>query len=148
MVVALVAGVLGFCTVVVAWYREDAVLERAPAFDPGFGPLPAPNDVARPSFPIAFQGYDPAAVDATLDALLVAYEELYVAAGPETRDRARRGAARRRGQAADAPTTAPATDPGADAQPIAAAGSPAVVEALRAAAALGAIEHARRRRRR
>jgi hypothetical protein len=146
MVVAVIAGLVGLLTVIVAFYRQDAVLDPPAEPGPDWEPLPAPNDVARPAFPVAFPGYDPAVVDATIEALLVAYEELWAAAGPDARERARRGATRRRGVADDGgalprpeagtPPALPAVQPPARAT---APGRDHVPEALRAAAALAIL---------
>jgi hypothetical protein len=156
MVVAVIAGVIGLLTVLLACYRQDATLDPPRDPDPGWEPLPAPNDVARPTFPAAFPGYDPAAVDATVEALLVAYEELWAAAPPDVRERARRSAARRRGVEAPAPapppgeTEPPAMRARAEGAPVLAPqqaepGLGHVPEARRAAAALGVLARAQQR---
>jgi DivIVA domain-containing protein len=152
MVVAVIAGLVGLVTVVVAFYRQDALLDPPRDPEPDWGPLPTPNDVARPTFPVAFPGYDPAAVDATLEALVIAYEELWTAAGPDARERARRAASRRRG--GDAPAPLPPAEavaaqpavPAAHALAHPVPGRGHVPEALRAAAALAILRRAQQRR--
>jgi hypothetical protein len=140
MIVAVLAAIAGLVAVLIATHHPYAGLEPPAAPEPEWDPLPAPNDVARPDFPLAFPGYDPASVEAAIEALLVAYEELYAAAAPEARERAHRAAARRRGRGPPAPPERKepphAALPAAGGSPM---GPPDLDEALRAAAALDAI---------
>lgn len=65
--------------------------------------VPTPDQIRSTGFPLAWPGYDAAHVDALLDAVAAAYEELYAAAGPEAIARARAGVVDRRGRDAPRP---------------------------------------------
>lgn len=93
-VLAGVMSALGLAATLVALYAGGRVQARGPR--PPEWLLPSPVDVRRARFPLALQGYDPAHVDAYLDALATAYEELYFAAGPLAVARARERLATRR----------------------------------------------------
>jgi DivIVA domain-containing protein len=94
MVVASVACLVGLVVVLVALARDKppAVPSRV---RPALLAMPTPADVARADFPLAWPGYDPAAVDMHLEAVAKAWAELLAAAPPEVVDRAERLAALR-----------------------------------------------------
>lgn len=78
----VVAVALAAAGAVVVWavLRDVEVTARevpAPPWD-----LPTPGQLRELRFPLRWEGYDPDVVDATLAAVIDAYEELYVAAGP------------------------------------------------------------------
>lgn len=123
MVVAVFACVLGLAVVAWALYRDDPLPVPAPRSAPDWGPLPEPADLVRLEFPKTVPGYDPASVDAHLDALAVAYRDLLAEAPPEVVARARRRAAARRG--IDLPPEQPGD--GAEAAPPQARGAAATV---------------------
>lgn len=93
MTVIVLTTLLGAAAVVVALARDEPMTPRAAAGTrPSWTGLPEPSDLARVSFPSAWSGYDPASVDVHFEAVLRAYEELWAAAPPEVRERARRRA--------------------------------------------------------
>lgn len=63
--------------------------------------LPSPREVREPSFDLVWQGYDPRQVDAYLDAVAAAYEELLLASGPSVAARVERRLADRAGRRLD-----------------------------------------------
>lgn len=69
---------------------------RAPALS---WTVPRPEAIRAARLPVAWPGYDPAHVDALLEAVAEAYEELYAAAGPQVIARARARVVDRRGAA-------------------------------------------------
>lgn len=58
--------------------------------------VPTPVEMRARHFPRSWRGYDPVRVDVYLDAVITAYEALYVAARPEAIDQARERLADRR----------------------------------------------------
>jgi DivIVA domain-containing protein len=58
--------------------------------------VPTPGELRGIRFPLALQGYDPDSVDAAYSAVVDAYEELYVAAGPAAIARAQERLGQRR----------------------------------------------------
>ncbi|MDX1659035.1 MAG: DivIVA domain-containing protein [Nitriliruptorales bacterium] len=110
IVLALVAG-----TVVVL--LRDGEVPRGEARRPEWL-LPTPADLREPRFGFAWQGYDPAEVDALLDAAAVAYEELVLAAGPGALSQAEARVASRRGREHEiVPPAAEDLDGGSPASP-------------------------------
>jgi hypothetical protein len=108
MVVPVIAVLVGLLAVLVALARDrEAVAHAVPG--PDWDPLPEPADLARVTFPRALPGYDPATVEVTFEALVAAYVDLYAAAPPEVRDRARRRATARAG--VHEPPAPPAAQP-------------------------------------
>lgn len=101
MLVAVVVCLLGLGVVLTAVYRERP-LPPPPAPSVDWEPLPTIAEVSRTDFPLAFPGYDPATVEAHLDALRRAYADLLAVAPPEVVHRARRRAAIRTGGDPDA----------------------------------------------
>ncbi len=94
-----IAGALcavGLVVTLVALFADDRTRRRGPE-QPEWV-LPAPVDVRQARFPLVWQGYDPTHVDLYLEALVNAYEELYVEAGPEVVARAREQLALRLGR--------------------------------------------------
>ena len=72
--------------------------------------LPTPVDIREPDLGFAWQGYDPRQVDALLDAVAVAYEELLLAAGPSALRRAESRVASRRGREHEVPPPVESAD--------------------------------------
>ncbi|HEY8338943.1 MAG TPA: DivIVA domain-containing protein [Egibacteraceae bacterium] len=159
MVVAVLACAVGLAVVAWTLLRDDLLPAPAPRSAPDWGPLPEPADLLRLEFPKSVPGYDPASVDAHLDALVVAYRDLLAEAPPEVVARARRRAAARRGLPLDEPapsapqqagSTADGDDGGADGAPapstcgVDALGDTA--EALRAEAVLATLRQDGERR--
>ena len=97
MFVAVVAGLVGLVAVVVALAR-DRPLDLPPPTGPDWDSLPAPDDVTRVSFPLTVPGYDPAHVEAHLDAVRRAYEDVLDVLPPQVLERARFRAALRAGR--------------------------------------------------
>jgi hypothetical protein len=96
MVVPVVAVLIGLLAVLVALSRDREAAAHA-VTGPDWDPLPEPADLARVTFPRALPGYDPATVEVTFETLIGAYVDLYAAAPPDVRERARRRAAARTG---------------------------------------------------
>ena len=88
MTVAVVASLVGLVTVLVALAR-DRPLEAVEPAGPDWTSLPAPDEVTRVAFPLAFPGYDPAHVEAHLDAIRRAYEDVLEVVPTEVLERAR-----------------------------------------------------------
>ena len=111
MIVAVVAGFVGLVAVVVALARDRPLDLPAPS-GPDWEGLPAPDDVTRVGFPLAVPGYDPAHVEAHLDAVRRAYEDVLDVLPPQVLERARFRAALRTGHehvpAAEAALAVPA----------------------------------------
>ena len=100
MLLAAVVVLAGMAVVLWALYGEP-LPEPVAATPTGWGSvLPTPADVGRAAFPTVLRGYDPAAVDAHLDAAARAYADLLAVAPPEVVARARERAATRLGLAA------------------------------------------------
>lgn len=98
-VVVVLLTLVGLAVVTVALMRDEPMTPRGAAGTrPAWSGLPDPADLARVSFPPALSGYDPAAVDVHFEAVLRAYEDLWVAATPEVRERARLRAEARAGR--------------------------------------------------
>jgi DivIVA domain-containing protein len=93
MLVAAIACLVGLAAVLVALYRDEPVSVRR--VSPDWGPLPSPAEVAAASFPLTLRGYDPATVDAHIDRLRQAYDDLLAVAPPEVIERAHRRASAR-----------------------------------------------------
>lgn len=133
MAVVAVACLIGLVAVALALLWDQPVADRLRA--PDWDPLPAPVDVSRVEFPLAFPGYDPATVEVTLETLNDAYADLLAVAPPAVVERARRRAALRAGrEPAEAATVPPAPVPWS---PV--TGRIDDREALRAEAALAAV---------
>lgn len=96
MAVAIAVSVLGLLVVLVVFYRDTALDERAPA-EPDWELLPTPSEITRVEFPLAFPGYDPATVELHLDRLARAYGDLLAVAPADVVARARQRAAVRAG---------------------------------------------------
>lgn len=58
--------------------------------------MPTPTEARSTSFPLDWNGYHPTSVDAFINALATAYEELYHVAGPDLVSQARERLIRRR----------------------------------------------------
>ena len=151
MPVAITASLIGLVVVLIAFYRDAPLTERR-LDAPGWDLLPDPSEVARTEFPLAFPGYDPAAVEFHFDLLTRAYADLLAEAPPDVVAKARHRAAMRRGldvpdEQPVAPSPRPAPAAAAAASPPAEATSLAPLpgegddlEALRAEAALADLE--------
>jgi hypothetical protein len=142
MPTAFVLALLGLLVTLVAWVRDREPVPPA-AREPPFAGLPSPADLARLELPSAAFGYDPAAVELTLDVVRRAYAELWTAAGEAARWRAARTLA------ADASAVPPSPLPAGgghlavaalDSTLTTADAEPELDEALRAEAALAALE--------
>lgn len=105
MAVVVVACLIGLVAVALALLRDRPLADRLRA--PDWDPLPAPVDVARVDFPLAFPGYDPATVELTLETLNDAYADLLAVAPPAVVERARRRAALRAGREPAAAVSGP-----------------------------------------
>lgn len=81
MLVACLACLAGLVVVIVALARDEPPVRRAP---------PTLATPARLDFPLASPGYDPAAVEAYLEAVARALADLLSVAPPEIVERARR----------------------------------------------------------
>lgn len=92
-IVVGVACVVALVVTLVALLSGGRVRSFAP-LEPSWL-MPNPSEV-RTSFPIAWRGYHPASVDVFIDALAIAYEELYHVAGPDLVAQARERVTRRR----------------------------------------------------
>lgn len=87
MLVVIIACLVGLVVVIVALAHD----EPPPARRPRAGTLLAPTGAARARFPlVASEGYDPAVVEAYLDAVARALAEVLAIAPPEVVERARR----------------------------------------------------------
>jgi len=96
---AAVVSLIGLAAVLLAMYRDRAVVVHEPAV-PDWDTLPVPADLGHVAFPLAVRGYDPATVDIHLDRLRRAYTDLYAAAPQDVREAARADAAVHRGERA------------------------------------------------
>lgn len=103
MIVAASLAVVALIVVLVALARDRAAVPLGEPHAPHFDGLPTPSDLARLELPTASTGYDPASVEATLDAVRMVYAELWRAAGPAGRYRAAHALARRQGAAPPSP---------------------------------------------
>ncbi len=90
-----VAVIVALGATIVALWDSDPVRRARPRRPEWL--LPSPAQIRHTRIPLTFQGYDPDVVDATLDAIAEAYEELYLAAGPTAIARAEHRLAVRRG---------------------------------------------------
>ncbi len=109
MLLAAVVVLAGMAVVLWALYGEP-LPEPVAATPMGWGSvLPTPADIGRAAFPTVLRGYDPATVDAHLDAAARAYADLLAAAPPEVVARARERAATRLGLPPPTPVFAPPT---------------------------------------
>lgn len=115
MPLATVVSLIGLAAVLLAVYRDRAVLADGPAV-PTWDALPAPADLGNAAFPLAVPGYDPASVDLHLDRLRRAYTDLYEAA-PEHVLAAARAIAATGAAPEDVPREAPEPDADPDADP-------------------------------
>lgn len=97
MIVAVLAALAGLATVLVALYRDDAVVAPPAPAAPEWDPLPAPADLGRVDFPLSVPGYEPATVDVAFESLARAYADLLAEAPPAVRARAHRRASLRLG---------------------------------------------------
>lgn len=146
-VVAFAVTALGLLTVLFALYWDREVLKGSSAPEQDWGVLPLPADIRHIAYPTSMRGYDPVAVESSLDAIAVAYGELLAVTTPEQRARARRNVARRTGRPFDvteAPEIADEADvPGSPAAASALPPQPGsqTSDALRREAALSTIEH-------
>jgi hypothetical protein len=93
MLVVTVTSLVGL--VVIAWAVHRVDRAEDPAVVPDWEAIPVPSDLTQIDLPVTYPGYDPASVEAALDAMRQAYTDLYVAAPPEVIERARRRAALR-----------------------------------------------------
>lgn len=98
MLVVAVACAVGLAAVLVVLYRDEPLPARRTAAD--WGPLPSHAEVIGTTFPLSFRGYEPGTVDAHLERLRQAYDDLLAVAPPDVIARARERAAQRRAQAA------------------------------------------------
>ncbi|MDX1619749.1 MAG: DivIVA domain-containing protein, partial [Nitriliruptorales bacterium] len=80
VVLALLVGTLWVL------FRDDAI--PRPAVERPDWLVPRPQQIREARFSLVWQGYDPEEVDALLDQVAVAYEELLLAAGPSGMSRA------------------------------------------------------------
>ncbi|MGH8904821.1 MAG: hypothetical protein ACRDYA_24840 [Egibacteraceae bacterium] len=130
MLVAFIACLAGLVVVLVALARDEPPARQAPPT------LPAS---ARLDFPLASPGYDPAAVEAYLEAVACALADLLSVAPPEIIERARcLGLLEPAAKAGEESVQAPRHDAGPGIDP-----DTEDEEALRAEAALVVIEAAR-----
>lgn len=135
MTVAVIASLVGLLTVLIALAKDRPLDVVAPG-DPAWDTLPSPDDITRVELPLAFPGYDPAHVDAHLEAVRRAYDDVLAVLSPELRERARFRAALRSGaEQAAQPGQALALPPLAPTQ------VDPDQEALRTVAALAHLEH-------
>jgi hypothetical protein len=145
MPVVIAASLVGLAVVLVALWRDEPIAPRgASARGPDWRGLPEPSDLVRVGFPLSFPGYDPATVDLTLDALVRAYEDLWVVAPEDVRDRARRRAAARDGIEVRSFDPDALPEPPAVAVPLPPELGEHHAEALAAEAALSSMEERRR----
>ena len=97
MTVAVVASLVGLLAVVVA-LAKDRPLDALPPAGPAWDTLPSPDDVTRVTFPLAVPGYDPVHVEAHLDAVRRAYEDVLDVLPADVLERARFRSAMRAGR--------------------------------------------------
>lgn len=88
MLIVFIACLVGLVIVLVALARDEPLAAPGPPA-PAFDALPTPADVVRARFPLAWPGYDPAAVEVHLDAVARAWADLLAVAPPEVVERAR-----------------------------------------------------------
>lgn len=84
MLVAFIVCLAGLVVVIVALARDDPPVRR-----PRADTLPTLAEAPRLDFPLTSPGYDPAAVEAYLEAVAHALADLLAAAPPEVVERAR-----------------------------------------------------------
>ena len=100
-VVAFAVTALGLLTVLFALYWDREVVKGSKDPEPDWDVLPLPADIRHVAYPTSFRGYDPVAVESSLETVAVAYGELLAVTTPEQRARARRNIARRTGKPID-----------------------------------------------
>jgi DivIVA domain-containing protein len=144
MIVASVACLVGLLVTLVALARDGPLAPRT-RVPPALPVMPTAADITHVDFPMAWPGYDPAAVDLHLEAVAKAWSELMAATPREIVERAERLAALR----ASIPFAKEEPEPPAprEAPPSTLAGTDpeAPGEALRTHAALELLSTARSR---